>query len=265
MGRSYGSSGGCVAPIITGDGYYEGALTGQGNPATPVVSIIADNGDGAIAGQNGIYYRLSVSLRANNVMGTYIGMSQGSAFPNGTQATSGSISAVASPNLNGTLTDQTGAAQSLAFNFDSVYNLSSSLATLAGTWSATAANGFDLTATIRPDGTFFCHGFKRLQLLRRLRLDRPKLQRIQRKLHPNVQRRKCHVHRIGDVLPIERQLRKRGHKNHGRRRYQRVLGRGSAVVFAWNRCGDPRTAATEETEFASLTPTVSEQRQKCGR
>lgn len=153
-GSSYGSSGGCAAPIITGDGYYEGTLTNQGNPPAPVVSIIADNGDGAIAGQDGIYYRLSVSLHANNVMGTYIGISQGTAFPNGTQATSGSISAVATPNLNGTLSDQTGATQSLAFNFDSVYNLSSSLATLAGTWNATAANGFDLTATIRPDGTF---------------------------------------------------------------------------------------------------------------
>lgn len=153
-GSSYGSSGGCAAPVITGDGYYEGTLSSQGNPPTPVVAIIADNGDGAIVGQDGTYYRLNVSLPRNNVTGTYFGISQGSNFPNGTLATSGSISAVASPDLSGTLSDQTGAAESLAFNFDTVYNLGSSLTTLAGTWSYTAANGFNLTATIRPDGTF---------------------------------------------------------------------------------------------------------------
>jgi len=153
-GSSYGSSGGCAGPVITGDGYYEGSLTSQGKPQpTPVVAIIADNGDGAIAGQDGTYYRLNVSLPNNNVTGTYFALSQGPNFPNGTQASSGSISAVAYPNLNGTLSDQTGATESLAFNFDTVYNLSSSLATLAGTWSYTA-NGFSLTATIRPDGTF---------------------------------------------------------------------------------------------------------------
>lgn len=155
-GASYGSYGGCPGPvIITGDGYYEGTLTGQGNAQpTPVVAIIADNGDGAISGQDGTYYRLNVSLPRNNVTGTYFGVSQGANFPNGTQATSGSISAVASPNLNGTLSDQTGATATLALNFDTVYNLGSSLATLAGTWSYTAASGFNLTATIRPDGTF---------------------------------------------------------------------------------------------------------------
>lgn len=154
-GSSYGSSGGCyAAPIITGDGYYEGTLTSQGNAQpTPVVAIIADNGDGAIAGQDGTYYRLNVSLPRNNVTGTYFALSQGPKFPNGTQATSGSISAVASPNLSGTLSDQTGAQEPLALNFDTVYNLSSSLSTLAGSWSYTA-NGFSLTATIRPDGTF---------------------------------------------------------------------------------------------------------------
>lgn len=155
-GSSYGSYGGCAGPIsFTGDGYYEGTLTGQGNAQpTPVVAIIADNGDGAISGQDGSYYRLNVTLPQNKVTGTYIGISQGANFPNGTQATSGSISALASPNLDGTLSDQTGATATLALNFDAVYNLASSLATLAGTWSYTAASGFNLTATIRPDGTF---------------------------------------------------------------------------------------------------------------
>lgn len=153
-GSSYGSYGGCAGPVITGDGYYEGILTSQGNaPPTPVVAIIADNGDGAIAGQDGTYYRLNVSLPANNVTGTYFALSQGATFPNGTQATSGTISAVASPNLSGTLSDQIGGTEPLAFTFDTIYNLGSSLTSLAGTWSYTA-NGFSLTATIGPDGTF---------------------------------------------------------------------------------------------------------------
>ncbi len=155
---SYGSYGGCVPPpIIGGAGYYEGTLTSQGTAApqaTPVVAIIADNGDGTMSGQNGTYYRLNVSLPGNNVSGTYYGLSQGANFPNGTQATSGSVSAFATPpGLSGTLADQSGATGSLQLNFDTVYNMSSSLATLAGTWSYTA-NGFSLTATIRPDGTF---------------------------------------------------------------------------------------------------------------
>ena len=152
-GSSYGSSGGCVAgPIITGDGYYEGSLSSAGT-TVPVVAVIADNGDGAIVAQDGTYYRLSVSLPRNEVTGTYFALSQALPFSNGTLAISGSISAVASPNLNGTVTDQTGAAQSLAGNFDTIYNGGSSLATLVGTWSYTAT-GFSMTFTIRPDGTF---------------------------------------------------------------------------------------------------------------
>jgi hypothetical protein len=152
---SYGSSA-CAPPgNITVDGYYEGTLSSQGAAqATPVVAIIADNGDGAMSGQNGTYYRLNVSLAGNSASGTFYGLSQEANFPNGTQATSGSVSAFATPpGLSGTLTDRTGAAESLQVNFDTVYNLSSSLGTLAGTWSY-AANGFSLTATIRPDGTF---------------------------------------------------------------------------------------------------------------
>jgi hypothetical protein len=155
-GSSYGSSAVCAPPVsTTGDGYYEGTLTSQGAPQdNSVIAIIADNGDGAISGQDGTYYRLNVSLPGNNVTGTFFGISQGAAFPNGTQATTGSISAVASSTgLSGTFADQTGTVESLALNFDTVYNLGSSLATLAGTWSYTA-NGFSLTATIRPDGTF---------------------------------------------------------------------------------------------------------------
>jgi hypothetical protein len=155
-GGSYGSVGGCGGPpVITADGYYEGSISAPGNAASvPVVAIIADNGDGAIAGQDGTYYRLNVSLPNNTLTGSYIGISDGANFPNGTQTTSGTISAVATPNLTGTLSDSSGVKESLAFNFDSVYNTGSALANLAGTWSYTAPNGFNLTATIRQDGTF---------------------------------------------------------------------------------------------------------------
>ncbi len=153
-GGSYGSSA-CAAPVIGGAGYYEGTLSTQGSPAgTPVVALIADNGDGAISGQDGTYYRLNVSLMGNNVSGTFYGLSQAALFPNGTQATAGSISAVATqPGLSGNITNQNSAAEPLNLSFDTVYNMSSSLATLGGTWTHTA-NGFTLTATIRPDGTF---------------------------------------------------------------------------------------------------------------
>ena len=156
---SYGSYGACgPPPIIGGAGYYEGTLTSQGAAqATPVIAIIADNGDGAMSGQNGTYYRLNVGLSGNNVSGGYYGLSQGVNFPNGTQSTSGSVSAVATPpGLGGTLADQTGVAQPFMLNFDTVYNLGSSLATLTGTWSYMAM-GFTLTATIRPDGTFLAN------------------------------------------------------------------------------------------------------------
>ncbi len=124
---SYGSSAVCAPPANIGaPGYYEGNLTGQGAPqATPVVAIIADNGDGAISGQDGTYYRLNVSLMGNNATGTYYGLSQGANFPNGTQATTGSISAIATPSgLSGTITNQASAAESLLMSFDTVYNLS---------------------------------------------------------------------------------------------------------------------------------------------
>lgn len=153
-GSSYGSSAACVTPQITGDGYYEGSLSAQGTAqGTPVVAIIADNGDGAISGADGTYYRLNVSLPQNQVSGTFYAISQGANFPNGTQTSSGSISAVASASeLNGTLSVQ-GTMDTLSSSFDTVYNLGSSLATLTGTWSYTI-NGFSLSATIRPDGTF---------------------------------------------------------------------------------------------------------------
>lgn len=148
-GGSCGSYGSCApVPAPSAGGVYEGTVAG-----TPVVAIIAENGDGRISAQDGTYYHLNVATQGSDVSGSYFAYS-GIAFPNGTPSTTGTVSAVLTPSvLNGTLTDQTGLAAALNLNFDTVYNIGSSLPTLAGTWSFTA-NGFSLTATILPDGTF---------------------------------------------------------------------------------------------------------------
>lgn len=155
---SYGSCGsyaGCPPTNVAGPGLYEGTLADPATQQTnPVIAIIADNGDGRMSDQNGTYYRLTLGIAGNNLSGNFIGFSQGPNFPNGTQSTAGTVSAAAAPpGLNGTLMDQTGATGAVLLNFDTIYNMTSSLPTLAGTWSYTA-NGFSLTATIRPDGTF---------------------------------------------------------------------------------------------------------------
>jgi hypothetical protein len=136
-----------------GPGYYQGTLTPQGgSQSTPVVAIIADNGDGAMSTQDGAYYRFNLGFTATTVSGTYFGLSPGAA---GTQKTSGSISAQsASAGLSGTLTAGSGtAAASFDLTSEAVYKQPSALATLMGTWSYTA-NGFSLTVTIATNGTF---------------------------------------------------------------------------------------------------------------
>jgi hypothetical protein len=150
---SYGSA--CAAPNISGDGYYEGTLTGQaGSSPIPVIAIIADNGDGAISAQDGSYYRLNLKLAGVNVAGTFYGFPAPAGASSGASEISGSMSGVATPTgLNGSVSENAGAAQTLNLNFDTVYNMSSALTMLAGTWSYTA-NGFSITATIRQDGTF---------------------------------------------------------------------------------------------------------------
>jgi hypothetical protein len=152
-GGSCGSSGGCPPTNVIGPGYYQGTLTAQaGAPSAPVVAIIAENGDGAISAQDGSYYRLNVGFSATQISGTFVGLSPGTG---GTLSSSGSVNAQATSGggLSGTLTAGSGAADTFQLNFDSVYNMASSLAALAGTWSYTA-NGFSLTVTIAADGTF---------------------------------------------------------------------------------------------------------------
>jgi hypothetical protein len=136
-------------------GIYEGTLTDTASrQETPVVAIIAENGDGAISGQEGVYYRLSVGTWGYDVSGSFAGYSQGTNFPNGTHATSGSVSSsVTTAGLSGSLTDQTGDVATLSLNFDGAYDHPSALPTLAGSWSY-SSGGFSLTATIQSDGTF---------------------------------------------------------------------------------------------------------------
>jgi hypothetical protein len=136
-----------------GPGYYQGTLTPQGSPSSPVVAIIADSGDGAMSAQDGTYYRFNVGFSATAISGTYFGLSSG---VGGTQQTSGSVSATGgtSGGLSGTVTLGSGAAAgSFALTFNAVYKQLSALATLMGTWSYTA-NGFSLTVTIATNGTF---------------------------------------------------------------------------------------------------------------
>ncbi len=153
---SYGSGGACQAPPgVDPSGIYQGTLTNKvTQQETPVIAIFAENGDARMSGQDGTYYHLNVSTSGAQLSGSYFGYSQTANFPNGTLADSGTVAAtIASPGMTGTLTDQAGNAEALALNFDTVYNMASSLSTLAGTWTY-SANGFTLTATILANGTF---------------------------------------------------------------------------------------------------------------
>ncbi len=135
-------------------GIYAGTMTNKvTQQENPVIAIIAETGDGRMSGQDGTYYRLSVATAGSNVSGSYVGYSQAVSFPNGSQSTSGSVSAtVEPPGLNGSLTDRAGDTEALLLNFDSIYEVASTLATLAGSWTF-SDNGLTLTATIQSDGT----------------------------------------------------------------------------------------------------------------
>ncbi|HEY6923820.1 MAG TPA: hypothetical protein VI653_10150, partial [Steroidobacteraceae bacterium] len=140
---------------------YEGSSASSASPqSTPVVAIIAENGQGRIASADGTYYRLNVGTSGNNMNGAYSDFTQGgstqtAAAPgSGAQGASGTVGGmITSSGLNMTLTNTTSAPQSLTLAFDTVYNRPSSLASLAGSWTATA-NGVTMTATVQPDGSF---------------------------------------------------------------------------------------------------------------
>jgi hypothetical protein len=156
-GGSGGSAGSCGSGgstcNVVGPGYYEGAVTPQGDSQTPAVAIITETGDGAMSGQDGTYYRFNVGFSGSTLTGNYYGFSPSAG---GTQKTSGSISATTtSTGLTGSLTVGSGTtAASFALTSEAaVYKQASALATLMGTWSYTAT-GFSLTVTIATNGTF---------------------------------------------------------------------------------------------------------------
>lgn len=153
---SYGSAGTCAGGQNLGPaGVYEGTISdATAQQSAPVVAIIAENGDGRMMSQDGTYYRLHVGAVGANLTGTFIGLSQGGTLPNSNHSSSGSLSGSIMPqSLNAYLTDSTNTQQTAVLNFDNAYALSSSLITLAGSWTF-AATGFTLTATIGADGTF---------------------------------------------------------------------------------------------------------------
>ena len=150
-----GTNSACAPPGNGAAGIYEGTSTDEvTQKVNPVVVIIAENGDGVMSGQDGAYYRLSVSTWGNNFSGSFSAYSQEPILPNGVQSDSGAVSGTVTPaGLGGTLTDKVGDVASLSLTFDNTYDLASSLPTLAGSWSS-SVNGLSLTATILSDGAF---------------------------------------------------------------------------------------------------------------
>jgi hypothetical protein len=146
---SCGSGGSCNTPPPGTGGVFSGTVGG-----TDAVAILADNGDMRIGVQNGTYYHLTVAPQTTTVAGSYFAYSRDAAFPNGTDSTTGTVSATeGASTLNGTLTDHSGTTEALALNDNVVYTTGSALANLTGTWSY-MASGFSLTATIASDGSF---------------------------------------------------------------------------------------------------------------
>lgn len=148
-GSCGGSGGSCTVPPPGTGGVFSGSVGG-----TAAVAILAENGDMRIGVQNGTYYHLNVAPQTTTIAGSYFAYSTGAAFPNGTDSTTGTLSATeGASTLDGTLTDHSGTTQALTLNDNPVYTTGSALANLAGTWSYTAG-GFSLTATIAADGSF---------------------------------------------------------------------------------------------------------------
>jgi hypothetical protein len=140
---SCGSGGSCNVPPPGTGGVFAGTVGG-----TSAVAILANNGDMRIGVQNGTYYHLTVAPQTATIGGSYFAYSTGAAFPNGTDATTGTVSGTeGASTLDGTLTDHSGTTEALTLNDNPVYTTGSALANLTGTWSYTAG-GFSLTATI---------------------------------------------------------------------------------------------------------------------
>jgi len=131
-------------------GIYEGSLTDTvTQQSTPAVAVIDENGDGRMMGQSGTYYRFNQV----NTSG-YSVSSSVSVFPGNGSTIQGSLNgSLTQAGLSGTLTATGSDPQSLSLNFDNNYYLSSSLPTLAGTWTYTSSS-FTLNLSIQPSGAF---------------------------------------------------------------------------------------------------------------
>lgn len=145
---SCGSGSACVVPPPGTGGVFSGTVKG-----TAAVALYADSGDMRISVQDGTYYHLTTAPQSQSVVGNYFAYSTGAPFPNGTSATTGTMSATEGVSaLSGTLTDASGSTLPFSLKDDTVYGQGSALSKLAGTWSSTA-NGFSLTVTIASDGS----------------------------------------------------------------------------------------------------------------
>jgi len=131
-------------------GIYEGSLTDTvTQQTTPAVAVIDENGDGRMMAQSGTYYRFNQV----NTSG-YSVSSSVSVFPGNGSTIAGSLNGtLTQAGLSGTLTASGSDAQSLSLNFDNNYYLSSSLPTLAGSWTYTGSS-FSLNLNIQSSGAF---------------------------------------------------------------------------------------------------------------
>src|SRR5271154_1169707 len=121
---SCGSGGSCNVPPPGTGGVSAGTVGG-----TAAVAILANNGDMRIGVQNGTYYHLSVAPQTTTIAGSYFAYSTGAAFPNGTDATTGTVSGTeGASTLDGTLTDHSGKTEALTLNDNPVYTTGSALA-----------------------------------------------------------------------------------------------------------------------------------------
>ena len=155
---SYGSAysyGSCGYGYAVAPGYYTGSIRSTTYPqGTPVVALIAENGQGRIGSADGSYYRITLHPSGNTLNGSFAGYSSSTPLANGAQSANGSVSGTVNRTaLQATFTDPTQAQQQLTLTANSADAMGSSLATLAGNWRY-SANGFTLRTTIQLNGSF---------------------------------------------------------------------------------------------------------------
>ena len=131
-------------------GIYEGSLTDTvTQQTTPAVAVIDENGDGRMMAQSGTYYRFNqVNTSGYSVFSNVL------VFPGNGSTIQGSLNgALTQAGLSATIKASGSDTQSLSLNFDNNYFLSSSLPTLAGSWTYTSSS-FSLNLSIQSGGAF---------------------------------------------------------------------------------------------------------------